>query len=278
MDMGHARARRSAIRGGRRRNRALEHRKHEAYRDRRPCLPDASRDRAKGDTRFGLGHLGADAWCALGRREGREGSVALFVEAEFERILDPDVDAPLALTDLARRWPDFHWSPQASGIELPTEIAATLETAWAETVGRQISRSAEDEAFSAYEGHLRLLVVRHRRREERLRAAKIAATLTGEGRLVCEVPGCRRTRPGFFRFHLGGESVRVHRTYHSGRAARCKAARRACRSRWYFRCRRPPARRSVVRSVVRPGPHQTSRSVDRVDPGADRIGATRIGR
>src|SRR5438128_1682333 len=42
---------------------------------------------------------------------------ARYVDAEFERILDPERSAPLAHRELERSFPSFGWSPQASGVE-----------------------------------------------------------------------------------------------------------------------------------------------------------------
>ena len=143
-----------------------------------------------------------ESWHPVGRSPNRsrgrtgtgeraaKGDTALYVDAEFERVLDPEVDAPLAHGDLEQRFPAFHWSPQASGIEIPSEIAAALEEAWGNRLGEAVLARTEDAEVSAYEGQLRLLVVRHRRREQRIRAAKIAATLAGARKLVCEVRGC----------------------------------------------------------------------------------------
>jgi hypothetical protein len=111
----------------------------------------------------------------------------LYVDAEFERILDPNVDAPLAHAELEERLPAYHWSPQASGTEIPPDVAGDLEAAWGHHVGAVLGASPTDADVSAYEGQLRLLIVRHRRREQRVRIAKIEATLAAKGRLVCEV-------------------------------------------------------------------------------------------
>ena len=119
-----------------------------------------------------------------------QGEVALYVAAEFERILDHRVDAPLAHAELERRWPHGHWSPQASGTEIPPDIAAGLEEAWSSHLGSNLGTSAPDPDVAAYEGQVRLLVVRHRRREQRIRTAKIENVLAATGKLVCEVPGC----------------------------------------------------------------------------------------
>lgn len=51
-------------------------------------------------------------------------------------------------------------------------------------------RESFDDPSEAFEGHLRLLFVRHRRREQRLRRAKIRLVLRQSGHLRCEVPAC----------------------------------------------------------------------------------------
>lgn len=119
-----------------------------------------------------------------------KGDTALYVDAEFERVLDPEVVAPLAIKDLERRFPDFPWSPQASGIEIPSETALGLEAVWSNRAGEAALGVTEDPEVAGYEGQVRLLFVRHRRREQRVRRAKIEATLAATGRLACEVPGC----------------------------------------------------------------------------------------
>lgn len=119
-----------------------------------------------------------------------KGDTALYVDAEFERVLDPDVAAPLAIKELEKLLPDFPWSPQASGIEIPADVAVALEAAWGSRAGEAALGVTDDLEVAGYEGQVRLLVVRHRRREKRVRDAKIEATLAATGRLVCEVPGC----------------------------------------------------------------------------------------
>lgn len=52
------------------------------------------------------------------------------------------------------------------------------------------STASSDDPEEAFEGHLRLLFLRHRQREHRLRRAKIRAVLRASGRLRCEVPRC----------------------------------------------------------------------------------------
>jgi hypothetical protein len=56
-----------------------------------------------------------------------EGDQANYVEVRFESLLDPDRTAPLAVTDLTDdRLAAVNWSPMASGIRIPVEIALSL--------------------------------------------------------------------------------------------------------------------------------------------------------
>jgi len=119
-----------------------------------------------------------------------KGDTALYVDAEFERVLDPEVATPLAIKELERVFPDFPWSPQASGIEIPAEVAVGLEGAWGSRAGEAVLAVTDDLEVAGYEGQVRLLVVRHRRREQRVRTAKIETTIAATGRLICEVPRC----------------------------------------------------------------------------------------
>ena len=51
-------------------------------------------------------------------------------------------------------------------------------------------RDTLDDPEQAFEGHLRVLFLRHRQREQRLRGAKIRAMLGSTGHLKCEVTAC----------------------------------------------------------------------------------------
>lgn len=56
---------------------------------------------------------------------------ARYVDLEWERILVPDVEPLLALETLKGIDPDFPWTPMASGITIPADVAARLEVEWA---------------------------------------------------------------------------------------------------------------------------------------------------
>lgn len=116
------------------------------------------------------------------------------VDCEWEKILDYKVDRPLSLATLQREFGEFefNWTPQGSGIHIPEDLAEKLEALWTAHVGKSSLGSVDaDEELIAMEGELRFVMIRHRRREQNLRSAKIQAALkTNAGRLRCEVPGC----------------------------------------------------------------------------------------
>jgi predicted HNH restriction endonuclease len=121
------------------------------------------------------------------------GKQTFFVDCEWERLLNPDVDAPLSLSKLnTGKSAAMHWTPQSSGVRIPDEIVTELEGMWAEHVGKtSLATEKIDKELAAMEGAERIALVRHRRREQSLRDAKIAATKKlGNGRLKCEVPRC----------------------------------------------------------------------------------------
>jgi 5-methylcytosine-specific restriction enzyme A len=117
-----------------------------------------------------------------------QGDTALFVETAFDWLLDPATTPPLDYAQIQERLPNFRWAPQASGLQIPADLAQELEVMWLNHVGAAAVDG--DPELAAYEGQLQLRVVRHRRREQRLRREKIQATLKATGRLECEVPGC----------------------------------------------------------------------------------------
>lgn len=127
---------------------------------------------------------------------GDPARLANYVEFRFDRLLDADVDLPLA-TPFLQEQPDLadvHWAPQGSGILVPDNAAASLEAFWASHYAG-LAAPPEDEnvgppsPLQALEGAITLRLQRHRRRERSLRRAKIAAALS-LGPLRCEVPGC----------------------------------------------------------------------------------------
>lgn len=122
-----------------------------------------------------------------------KGEQGLFIEAEWERLIDSNVDSPLLLSKLPQgKFGERSWTPQSSGIRISDEAASGLEQLWARHVGTTALASVTtDTELAAMEGAERLALVRHRRREQSLRDAKVAeARKLTDGRLKCEVPGC----------------------------------------------------------------------------------------
>ncbi|WNG61376.1 hypothetical protein F0U59_46715 [Archangium gephyra] len=91
---------------------------------------------------------------------------------------------------------------------LAGESSSLLELAWGgpAPTGHAL---LEDEELAAFEGEQRPLVIRHRKREQKLRATKVADTLRRLGTLRCEVPGC-----GFDFFKVYGETGRGYAHVH----------------------------------------------------------------
>ncbi len=121
------------------------------------------------------------------------GEQCLGVDGNWERLIYPLVDSPLGLQELGKgKLADLNWTPQASGTRIPDDIAAELEEKWAAHVGKTpLAAVTNDPELAAMEGAERMALVRHRRREQSLRDAKVTeARRSGNGRLKCEVPGC----------------------------------------------------------------------------------------
>lgn len=125
--------------------------------------------------------------------KARSGINALYVECEWERILNPMIDLPIPFSKLQTgKLKSVYWSARASGIEIPILPAEELEMVWANHLGNSsLNTLSSDEELVAIEGEKRVALVRHRKREHKLRAAKIAQfQQQNTGRLFCEVGGC----------------------------------------------------------------------------------------
>ena len=121
------------------------------------------------------------------------GKKAFYVDCEWERLLNPDVDAPLALSELkSGKLAKMHWTPQFSGSQILDEVVTALEEKWAAHVGKTtLAVVSTDTELSAMEGAEKLALVRHRKREQSLRDAKVVEAIkSGNGKLKCEVPKC----------------------------------------------------------------------------------------
>jgi 5-methylcytosine-specific restriction protein A len=126
------------------------------------------------------------------------GKTAHYVGIRWDSLLDFESTPPLGHNVLGKGiLAAMNWNPQASGTEIPAEVAAELEELWwthlkkpppppPATLGLGV-----DPETAAMEGEQRRRMGVHRKREWRLRVAKIhEALIRGSGRLVCEVPRC----------------------------------------------------------------------------------------
>jgi HKD family nuclease len=57
----------------------------------------------------------------------RRGQQALYVDIDFDVLIERPI---ISLDELRDKWPTFNWSPQASGVRIPDDIASQLERAW----------------------------------------------------------------------------------------------------------------------------------------------------
>jgi len=114
--------------------------------------------------------------------------LARYVKVRLEILMDPKFDGILPHKELVRRYPEVHWTPQASGTRIPERVGRDLELRLSR-LERDSLRFSEEDEVSSPEG--RQLRRQHltRERDPRLVAAKKerARRLTGE--LTCEVCG-----------------------------------------------------------------------------------------
>jgi hypothetical protein len=132
--------------------------------------------------------------------QGKKGKQSWYVHCQFERILNPEVDRLLGLEKLKQKFRFIRWTPRSS-VYLDG-IAPEIEALWKEQIGlASVEPPQEDLELEGLEGEKRRVLVNHRKREDRLREAKIREALRkGNGCLRCEVPGC-----GFDFFAVYGE-------------------------------------------------------------------------
>ncbi|MFZ5496370.1 MAG: HNH endonuclease [Verrucomicrobiota bacterium] len=138
---------------------------------------------AKGDVEMGL-HYKSELAAACKERP--------YIEFDFERIINPELDPPLDVRkfrDDALR--DVHWFSQSSGILIPAVAATELEHLWETHIQTMRVQSHNADSDEGVEGSVSLKLVRHRKRETKLRADKVAQFMREHAnRLFCEVPGC----------------------------------------------------------------------------------------
>lgn len=120
-----------------------------------------------------------------------EGKKRPYIKYEFECLLDPRIDAPLAIKKLSSgRLRTVHWSTQSSGIRIPADAASELEDAWEQHTAKSKTHQAITPS-GAIEGEIQVRLIRHRRRENWLRDKKIEQVKkANHGALKCEVPKC----------------------------------------------------------------------------------------
>ena len=116
------------------------------------------------------------------------GDKALYVDVDFDRILDPASDTIISLSVLEKRaLAEVNWNTQASGISLDV-VAEELERLWRSHLLDLDYVDPNDEAFSAIEGELRQAMQRHRKREGLPRKKK-SSKCPRRRCLECQVPG-----------------------------------------------------------------------------------------
>ena len=101
---------------------------------------------------------------------------ALYVDLRFEVLLHPDKEEILSKSVLQEKIPTVHWSPQASGMTIPPEDAALLETLWSAHLAQiGLSPLTFSEEISTperyWEGSLRRISVNAYERDPRARQA-----------------------------------------------------------------------------------------------------------
>jgi hypothetical protein len=118
-----------------------------------------------------------------------------YVQISWDSFLDPDDSAAcLDPFDI----PGQHWTPEGSGMQIAARALAMLEVRWAVHLAARktpVAPLAEadvqtlggDFELEGLEGEVRIHVVAHRRRERKLRAAKLADYRRQHGSLRCEV-------------------------------------------------------------------------------------------
>jgi 5-methylcytosine-specific restriction protein A len=128
------------------------------------------------------------------KEKAAKGEKTFFANCDWERLLNPFIDVPLSLAQLqSGKLAAMHWTPQSSGVLIPAEIAEELERIWADHIGASSLDSffVDDDEIKACEGEKRIALIRHRKREQKLRVAKLKQALEKhDGRLICEVPRC----------------------------------------------------------------------------------------
>lgn len=64
---------------------------------------------------------------------------ALYIEGQFDTILDPNNVFPIEFLQNNDIYKKVHWTPQASGMSIPDDVAEKLENDWAKFLNQPIS-------------------------------------------------------------------------------------------------------------------------------------------
>jgi predicted HNH restriction endonuclease len=111
---------------------------------------------------------------------------------KYDALLDPAIHDPLPIAVLkSGQLSKVHWSTYSSGIRISQSAVPVLENLWRNHLDRTTEWGADiSDDLALLEGKKRYRMAVHRKRESRLRDAKVEKVLRLKGRLVCEVPGC----------------------------------------------------------------------------------------
>jgi len=128
--------------------------------------------------------------------ENAEGG-ALYVELEWDALLNPDEDEILSLDELKQEPLEvIHWTPQASGTRVPDDLSEALEERWQSHLKRiAYGRESQGQTFSIEETIAReegkRTLVSHLRSERHsaLRDLKLLSARKESGSLRCEACG-----------------------------------------------------------------------------------------
>lgn len=66
----------------------------------------------------------------MGFEKNALGKKARRIYIQFDKILDYETDAILPYDELEHLAPDYHWSTQSSGIEIPKNVWDGIEEKW----------------------------------------------------------------------------------------------------------------------------------------------------
>lgn len=100
---------------------------------------------------------------------------ALYIHVRFDTILEPNAVFPIEILQNDILYNKVHWTPQASGMSIPDDVAEQLEKDWAKFLNRsvpvrQIEYDEIDESKSFYEGATKQVKVNVYERNSEARA------------------------------------------------------------------------------------------------------------